>query len=450
MLPSSGSGGPGLGFGPGDGGVAPEQRWSIIYKEGQTADEYARQLDALGVEMAVVAGADQLLYISNFSSPTPTKRRPPGAATTDSISSGKAGDERVPTSRSSKRRTSRSARRHLPVLSPRDRKTAAGARSPVQGPTARRDPRDSFCGRTRRQRLRFPGRRSGIAQSESLTRMATLEVHDGEGRVQFIELEQRSSGFVRHELNVRRDPGGQGIRPVHGRIRWSANRYKVEASPDAEYVLVNGHKMSASSIGQGDEIVVGGCRIFMLRGEGGPRTSARSSASPGRCANAPGVRDRAGRRPTRRGAGGPRARNPGARLVLEKDDWLESLRPKSRPEAAELASSPLSRQAGRARREEQDVALPESGTKPRWRAWVARLWSLGASGCTGRERILTSPLVIGLVVAIALLAGMGFWLRAIIAANAANRTFNHGVQRLRRWRLSDGDARVRPFLRQPA
>ena len=43
-----GSGGPGLGFGPGDGGVAREQRWSIVYKDGQTPEEYARQLDALG------------------------------------------------------------------------------------------------------------------------------------------------------------------------------------------------------------------------------------------------------------------------------------------------------------------------------------------------------------------------------------------------------------------
>jgi hypothetical protein len=70
-----GSGGPGLGFGPGDGGIADEQRWSIIYKEGQSADEYARQLDALGVQLAVIAGADQLLYVSNFSSATPTKRQ---------------------------------------------------------------------------------------------------------------------------------------------------------------------------------------------------------------------------------------------------------------------------------------------------------------------------------------------------------------------------------------
>jgi hypothetical protein len=69
-----GTGGPGLGFGPGDGGVAREQRWSIVYNPGQTLDEYARQLDRLGVELAVIAGENQLTYVSGFSSPNPTKR----------------------------------------------------------------------------------------------------------------------------------------------------------------------------------------------------------------------------------------------------------------------------------------------------------------------------------------------------------------------------------------
>jgi hypothetical protein len=69
-----GKGGPGLGFGPGDGGVAREQRWSIIFNNDQTLDEYARQLDALGVELAVVNGPDQLVYVSDFSGSEPTKR----------------------------------------------------------------------------------------------------------------------------------------------------------------------------------------------------------------------------------------------------------------------------------------------------------------------------------------------------------------------------------------
>ncbi len=45
-----------------------------MYNPGQTADEYARQLDALGVELAVVSGNNQLTYISHFSSDSPTRR----------------------------------------------------------------------------------------------------------------------------------------------------------------------------------------------------------------------------------------------------------------------------------------------------------------------------------------------------------------------------------------
>jgi hypothetical protein len=69
-----GTGGPGLGFGPGDGGVPAEQRWSVAYNPGQTLDEYARQLDALGVEFAVVSGPNQLTFVSHFSAAAPTKR----------------------------------------------------------------------------------------------------------------------------------------------------------------------------------------------------------------------------------------------------------------------------------------------------------------------------------------------------------------------------------------
>ena len=69
-----GTGGPGLGYGPGDGGVPAEQRWSIVYNPGQTIDAYARQLDALGVEFAVVSGPNQLTFVSNFSAASPTKR----------------------------------------------------------------------------------------------------------------------------------------------------------------------------------------------------------------------------------------------------------------------------------------------------------------------------------------------------------------------------------------
>jgi hypothetical protein len=68
-----GTGGPGLGFGPGDGGVRREDRWAIVYNPGQSADEYARQLDALGVELGTVSG-NQMVYASRFTNPTPSRR----------------------------------------------------------------------------------------------------------------------------------------------------------------------------------------------------------------------------------------------------------------------------------------------------------------------------------------------------------------------------------------
>jgi hypothetical protein len=77
-----GTGGPALGFGGGDGGLGREQRWSIIYPQGQTPEEYARQLDALGVELAVPAGAATLDYASSFASASPARRTGPVRADT--------------------------------------------------------------------------------------------------------------------------------------------------------------------------------------------------------------------------------------------------------------------------------------------------------------------------------------------------------------------------------
>ena len=62
----------------------------------------------------------------------------------------------------------------------------------------------------------------------------------------------------------------------------SKRRYRVEASPDAEYVLINGTKMTAASIHQGDEIGVGGCRIFLLRNDEDPdNADAQAQAAVG-------------------------------------------------------------------------------------------------------------------------------------------------------------------------
>ena len=68
-----GNGAVGYGFGPGDGGVRKEDRWTILASPGQTPEEYARQLDALKIELGVVQGKS-MIYMSNFSADQPVRR----------------------------------------------------------------------------------------------------------------------------------------------------------------------------------------------------------------------------------------------------------------------------------------------------------------------------------------------------------------------------------------
>ncbi len=107
--------------------------------------------------------------------------------------------------------------------------------------------------------------------------MATLEIHDGQGRVQFVELERNQMVLFGTSPScdiILEDPE---IKPVHGRIRWKSDRVKLEASPDAQFLTINGRKMVSGSAGQGDEIAVGSCRIFVLRLEGAPEAATRTN-----------------------------------------------------------------------------------------------------------------------------------------------------------------------------
>jgi hypothetical protein len=67
-----------LGKGPGDGGgVKRQERWEIIFGEGQTEDEYARQLDYFRVELGAIS--DRKMYmVSNMARPKPDVKVSPG------------------------------------------------------------------------------------------------------------------------------------------------------------------------------------------------------------------------------------------------------------------------------------------------------------------------------------------------------------------------------------
>ena len=72
---AEGTGGRPLGDGPGTGGLPREQRWMIRFADEESVDKYAEQLDFFGIELGVLfPGRGELIYISNMSNATPTKR----------------------------------------------------------------------------------------------------------------------------------------------------------------------------------------------------------------------------------------------------------------------------------------------------------------------------------------------------------------------------------------
>ncbi|MGC8638318.1 MAG: PQQ-binding-like beta-propeller repeat protein [Isosphaeraceae bacterium] len=276
--------------------------------------------------------------------------------------------------------------------------------------------------------------------------MATLEVHDGEGRVQFVDLARDHPLLFGSSAACDIMLPGAGIMPVHGRIRWKKGNYRVEASPDAEYVVVNGHKMTSSSLHQGDEMVVGDCRLFLFRVE--EQDQPQSRKRPARRVDeertrvvegplhfAPPARDA-----RERGEGQPTtARASAPPAPLERNDWLADLeadRGAAENVAASAASPVLDRGPdGKARGREQ--AGPQAPPRFAWiRQWYRELRDERAAA-PGRERIVSSPLVLGLALAFGLLVLLGFGLKSIITKTLADQRYNQAVQD-----VDDGDYRT--------
>lgn len=262
--------------------------------------------------------------------------------------------------------------------------------------------------------------------------MATLEVHDGQGRVEFIDLARDHPVLFGTSTACDIVLSGEGIRPVHGRIRWRKGRFKVEASPDAQFVLINGTRMTSSSLRQGDEMTVGPCRLFMLRLDepadaipvaGQPRRhrdEEKTRVLEGPIPPPPPIADPAGRRRSR-SRSEPR---PPRESLLERGEWLEAL--EIGPSHEDTSGPAL---AGSNPRQTEDRR-----TGP-WR-WLRRL-ARGAQVAPGQEKVLSSPLVLALLASLGLLILLGLGLRSIIARTMANQGYNRAVEL-----LQDGDYRT--------
>lgn len=252
--------------------------------------------------------------------------------------------------------------------------------------------------------------------------MATLEIHDGQGRVQRVTITREQTVLFGSSPKCEIVLDGEGVLPFHGRLRWKKNRYKADASPDAGAIEVNGKRLASSSFRQGDEIVVGPCRIYMIHSdEDLPRDDkTRIQATPfvTTQTTAPAK---------------PRSRSR-SQVELERDDWFQDLEVAPPSGELEILPEDTPRPSGRRGRDRTRTARGSKAAQWSFRGLYDRFFSTQVA--PGEERVLTSPLVFGLVIAVVVLIGLGFSLNTIIARTVTTRLFHRAVES-----FDDGDDR---------
>ncbi|MDB5351107.1 MAG: hypothetical protein JWN86_2354 [Planctomycetota bacterium] len=233
--------------------------------------------------------------------------------------------------------------------------------------------------------------------------MATLEVHDGRGRVEIVTISRDHTALFGSDPKcdvVLNDPQ---VLPFHGRLRWKAGKYRAEAFPEANALTINGKKVVAASLAQGDEIKVGSFKIFLVNAEDGPadtdKTREQAPASVKRGARA---------------GAATAATLPGAATA--------TARPATAP-AAPIA--PLK---------------PPGPIKKFVNILMAK------DQRPGEERIVSSPLILALVVAFAVLVAIGIGLFSVIARTRAENQFLSAMDSYKEKNYTDAIKGFEQFL----
>lgn len=270
--------------------------------------------------------------------------------------------------------------------------------------------------------------------------MATLEIHDGKGRVEYLTITRDQQVLVGSDPKcdiVVNDPAAL---PFHGRIRWKADRYKIEATPEARTIEVDGKKLVSSSFRQGSELRVGKVRIFLITPDDGPadfektRVRARPGASVGG------------------GWGGQMGGMAGEvappSFEAEFGEVEEALEP-----SAGTSTGPLPAGRRSSGRTPSPSAGPASGRQPMTARntlrspvrWVQSIL-FGKDQAPGEERVFSSPVVLVLGLTVVLLISLGFGLYGIIREMAADRAFSRATESMENAEYRNAIERYEAYL----
>ena len=247
--------------------------------------------------------------------------------------------------------------------------------------------------------------------------MAILEVHDGRGRVERVPF-TRDEPFIFGSSPactlVLNDPG---IAPVHGRIRWQKRKYKVDAGAEVDAIEVNGKRIKTSTLYQGDEIRVGTSRLFVITTEDGnveipADDKTRIQSAPKAISSAP------------------------SQGVSRSAQVFES------PSFPEILDQPTRAKSSKRRKARRDLLEADGNlevrpvtAKPGFAGWL-RSRLIPASDAPGKERVVSSPMVVGLLATLAILILSSFGLWKVIVQTTSQKQFSKAFDS-----LNDGDYR---------
>jgi hypothetical protein len=272
--------------------------------------------------------------------------------------------------------------------------------------------------------------------------MATLEIHDGRNQVRRVRITRENPAMFGSDPMCDIVLDGPGIQPFHGRIRWKTRRFKADASPEVPWIEVNGLQVKSKSLYQGDEIRVGHCRIFLLSLEDGPdhgektvvqeHPTARGSTRPEpeyhRMEMAPPSTEAPAPRPPKEGTPESPFKRSKQRRSSDFDDVDEAIsgKEKGRKRRRGELSTPSALKGG-----EMSAEMPaygdEVGTAPIARNAFRNLFG-SFERAPGDDRVLNSPLVIGLAVTFMILVAFSFALWGTISRAIASNQYNAAAE----------------------
>jgi outer membrane protein assembly factor BamB len=255
--------------------------------------------------------------------------------------------------------------------------------------------------------------------------MATIELHDGRGRVEFVTIARENPVLFGSDPKcdiVLDDPS---ILPFHGRLRWRGDRFKAEAFPEARALDLNGKQVVSSSFRVGDEIAVGRFKLF-LSDDGGA-----GDLEPTRVQE----------RPAAAAAGGVEAAWMGASEAAGAGAGGAPATARGLRRQAAPAGAPAAKAGAGA----SDAGTTVKPVKVSW--WRKALRKLNAgTAAPGEEDLSKSPLILGLGVALLTLLLLAYVLWNIFAENRARMQFDSAKAAFQEFRYGDAKKLFTDYL----